>query len=49
MSATKGIENGHPPGEIDEATLRKGEVRYTTYFQQHGELPPNAQGLAAFH
>lgn len=44
----KGLENGHA-GEIDEATLRKGEVRYTTYFQQHGEPPVNAQGLAAFH
>lgn len=45
----KGQENGHPPGEIDEATLQKGEVRYTTYFRQHGDILPNAQGLAAFH
>jgi len=43
------IENGHPAGEIDDATLRKGEVHYSTYFKQHGELLPNAQGLAAFH
>ncbi|KAF4629212.1 hypothetical protein G7Y89_g8942 [Cudoniella acicularis] len=45
----KGLENGHAAGEVDEATLRKGEVHYTTYFQQHGELPLNAAGLATFH
>ncbi|CAG8975650.1 hypothetical protein HYALB_00008409 [Hymenoscyphus albidus] len=44
----KGLENGHA-GEIDEAILKKGEVQYRTYFQQRGELPLNAQGLAAFH
>jgi len=42
-------ENGHPPGEIDEAVLRKGEARYKTYFQQHEEVLANVQGLAAFH
>jgi len=42
-------ENGHPPGQIDEAVLQKGEARYSTYFQQHGEILPNVQGLAAFH
>lgn len=46
----KGLENGHAAGEVDEATLRKGEVQYSTYFQQHGEtLPPTAAGLASFH
>lgn len=48
-SAGKGLENGSAPGEIDEATLRRGEVHYTTYFTQRNELPPTAQGLAAFH
>ncbi|KAL3417851.1 pre-mRNA-processing factor 39 [Phlyctema vagabunda] len=48
-SGNKGLENGHSVGEVDEATLRKGEVRYSTYFQQHGELPVDAQGLAQFH
>jgi pre-mRNA-processing factor 39 len=47
--AGKGLENGSAPGEIDEATLRKGEVHYTTYFSQRGELPPTPQGLVAFH
>jgi pre-mRNA-processing factor 39 len=47
--AGKGLENGSAPGEIDEATLRKGEVQYTTYFSQHGDLPTNAQVLVAFH
>jgi pre-mRNA-processing factor 39 len=47
--AGKGLENGSAPGEVDEATLRKGEVHYTTYFSQHSELPPTAQGLVAFH
>lgn len=41
------LENGHA-GEIDEATLRKGEVKYSSYFQERRELPPNAQGLAPF-
>jgi len=46
----KSLENGHAAGEVDEATLRKGEVQYSTYFQQHGEaLPPTAAGLASFH
>ncbi|TVY28063.1 Pre-mRNA-processing factor [Lachnellula hyalina] len=46
----KGLENGHGAGEVDEAILRKGEVQYSTYFQQHGEtLPPTAAGLASFH
>jgi pre-mRNA-processing factor 39 len=45
----KGFENGHTVGEIDEAILRKGEVHYSTYYQQHGELPTNAQGFAQFH
>ncbi|KAG9236486.1 hypothetical protein BJ875DRAFT_372020 [Amylocarpus encephaloides] len=45
----KGLENGHGAGEIDEATLRRGEVQYSTYFQQHGDLPLNAQGLSTFH
>lgn len=48
VEATKGLENGHAAGEIDEATLRKGEVQYSTYFQNHAELPATAQGLAAF-
>ncbi|KAH8657440.1 hypothetical protein BGZ60DRAFT_531607 [Tricladium varicosporioides] len=45
----KSLENGHAAGEVDDATLRKGEVHYSTYFQQRGELPLNAAGLAAFH
>ena len=45
----KGLENGSAPGEIDDATLRKGEVQYSVYFAQIGELPPTAQGLVAFH
>jgi pre-mRNA-processing factor 39 len=46
----KSLENGHAAGEVDEATLRMGEVQYSTYFQQHGEtLPPTAAGLASFH
>lgn len=49
VDGTKGLENGHAAGEVDETTLRNGEVQYTTYFQQFGELPPNAQGLAPFH
>ncbi|TVY45913.1 Pre-mRNA-processing factor 39 [Lachnellula cervina] len=49
MQGGKGLENGHA-GEVDEAVLRKGEVQYSTYFQQHGEtLPPTAAGLASFH
>jgi pre-mRNA-processing factor 39 len=48
-SATKGLENGHRAGEIDDATLRKGEARYSHYFQQTGELLASAPGLAAFH
>jgi pre-mRNA-processing factor 39 len=48
VEATKGLENGHAAGEIDEATLRKGEVQYSTYFENHAELPATAQGLAAF-
>ncbi|TAQ88412.1 hypothetical protein B7494_g3277 [Chlorociboria aeruginascens] len=47
--ASKSLENGHSATEVDDATLRKGEMRYSTYFQQHGDLPTNAQGLAAFH
>lgn len=46
--ATKGLENGHAAGDVDEATLRRGEVQYSTYFQNHTELPVTAQGLAAF-
>ena len=45
---TKGLENGHAASEVDDATLRKGEVHYSTYFQNHIELPATAQGLAAF-
>jgi pre-mRNA-processing factor 39 len=45
----KGLENGHSAGEVDDATLRRGEVHYSTYYQQHGDLPVNAAGLAAFH
>ncbi|RDW77078.1 hypothetical protein BP6252_05131 [Coleophoma cylindrospora] len=48
-AGSKGLENGHAVGELDEATLRKGEVQYSTYFKQSGELPVNAQGLAQFH
>lgn len=49
-SGKAGLENGHAAGEVDEATLKKGEVQYSTYFQQHGEiLPPTAAGLASFH
>jgi len=49
VSPTKGQENGHSPSEIDEATLRRGEAHYSTYFKQHGLVLPNTQGLAAFH
>jgi len=45
---TKGLENGHPAGEVDEATVRKGEVRYSAYYQQPVELPSNAAGLVPF-
>ncbi|KUJ22839.1 uncharacterized protein LY89DRAFT_575001 [Mollisia scopiformis] len=48
QSSSKSLENGHGPGEVDEATLRKGEVKYSSYFQEARELPPNAQGLAPF-
>jgi pre-mRNA-processing factor 39 len=48
-ASSKGLENGHPPGEVDEATLRKGEVKYSNYYEERRELPPNAQGLAPFH
>jgi pre-mRNA-processing factor 39 len=47
-STSKGLENGHAPGEVDEATLRKGEVKYSSYFQVRKDLPPNAAGLAPF-
>jgi pre-mRNA-processing factor 39 len=47
--ASKGQENGHAASDVDEATLRKGEVQYGTYFQQRNDLPTNAQGLVAFH
>jgi len=45
----KGVENGTSPSALDEVTLRKGEVRYSTYFQQSKQLSANAQGLANFH
>lgn len=48
-ASSKGLENGHLPGEIDEATLRKGEVKYSNYYETRREQPPNAQGLAPFH
>jgi len=48
-ATSKGLENGHLPGEVDEATLRKGEVKYNNYYEERREPPPNAQGLAAFH
>jgi pre-mRNA-processing factor 39 len=36
----KGLENGHAVGEIDEAILRKGEARYSSYFQERRDMPP---------
>jgi pre-mRNA-processing factor 39 len=47
-ATSKGLENGHAHGDVDEATLKRGEVRYSNYFQEHREIPLNAQGLAAF-
>ncbi|PQE27298.1 hypothetical protein CJF32_00000252 [Rutstroemia sp. NJR-2017a WRK4] len=48
--STKALENGSVvPGLVDAASLRKGEVHYSTYFQQRRDLPVNAQGLASFH
>ncbi|KAH8815376.1 hypothetical protein F5884DRAFT_772090 [Xylogone sp. PMI_703] len=45
----KALENGHHAGDVDEATLHKGEVRYSTYYQQPQGPPAGlAQGLAAF-
>ncbi|KAM3086838.1 hypothetical protein ACMFMF_000775 [Clarireedia jacksonii] len=47
---TKALENGTAvPGIVDAASLRKGEVHYSTYFQQRRDVPLNAQGLASFH
>ncbi|CZT42800.1 related to PRP39-pre-mRNA splicing factor [Rhynchosporium secalis] len=43
----KGLENGHAP-TIDEATLRKGEVRYSNYYAERRDVPANAQGTASF-
>ncbi|KAG4029740.1 hypothetical protein MFRU_014g00410 [Monilinia fructicola] len=46
----KTTENGAIPGAVDAASLLKGEVRYSTYFQQRRQqLPADAQGLASFH
>lgn len=45
---TKGLENGHAHGEVDEATLRKGEAHYSAYFTNHTALPATPAGLAAF-
>ncbi|KAL5321180.1 hypothetical protein ACEPPN_011992 [Leptodophora sp. 'Broadleaf-Isolate-01'] len=43
----KGLENGHAP-TVDEATLRKGEVRYSNYYAERRDVPANAQGTAPF-
>lgn len=43
----KGIENGHAAGEIDEATLRRGEAKYTHYFQERRFIPTEASALPA--
>jgi len=47
-ATSKGLENGHSQVDVDEAILKRGEVRYGNYFQERRELAPNAQGLAAF-
>ncbi|TGO27445.1 hypothetical protein BPAE_0042g00580 [Botrytis paeoniae] len=45
----KATANGAIPG-VDSASLLKGEVRYTTYFQQRKQpLTVDPQGLASFH
>ncbi|EKD17243.1 pre-mRNA-processing factor 39 [Drepanopeziza brunnea f. sp. 'multigermtubi' MB_m1] len=45
---TKGLENGHMVPIVDEVTLRKGEVRYSNYFEERRDVPANAQGTAPF-
>jgi pre-mRNA-processing factor 39 len=47
-ASSKSLENGHPVGDIDEATLRRGEVKYSKYFQEKREMPANPQGLIPF-
>jgi len=42
------LENGHAAEAIDEATLRRGEAHFDTYYQSRSELPPTAGGLANF-
>ncbi|POS85859.1 hypothetical protein EPUL_003822 [Erysiphe pulchra] len=44
----KVIENGQLPGDVDEETLRKGEAKYTSYFQEHRPPPINPQAPAPF-
>ncbi|RKF73090.1 Pre-mRNA-processing factor 39 [Golovinomyces cichoracearum] len=45
----KSLENGQPVLELDEESLRKGEARYTVYFQENRPLQLNApQSLAPF-
>lgn len=45
----KSLENGQPVLELDEESLRKGEARYTVYFQENRPLLLNApQSLAPF-
>jgi len=49
LNSTRGKqENGHPLGEVDDAALKKGEVRYSTYFQERRDFAAGAQGLAPF-
>jgi len=47
ITSGKGLENGHAP-IVDEATLRKGEARYSNYYAERRDVPPNAQGTAPF-
>lgn len=44
----KVLENGQLPGEVDEETLRKGEAKYTSYFQEPRIPQINPQALAPF-
>ncbi|KAE9381514.1 hypothetical protein N431DRAFT_321196 [Stipitochalara longipes BDJ] len=47
-ASSKALENGHAAGEVDEATLRKGEVKYSNFYEGPRDAIPNAQGLVAF-
>jgi pre-mRNA-processing factor 39 len=41
-TSVKGMENGHAAGEIDETTLKRGEVKYTSYFQERSDTAGNS-------